>query len=141
MKGQAEQFTAFGQQHVIHAHVSTPTETIDLPYFFGGQGQAVLDFRPQAEGVPAQSIVERSRRRWESDGALPAASFCRPKAGHDTAAFSADINSEINLLIHKESQIHLPPVWISMPRQFRVAYTTIFLNLGTSRCIIVQAVR
>ena len=73
---------------------------MDLPYFLRREGQAVLDFGPEPHGVPAQRVAQVDRAVGEAVDFFEADGLAVPEAGHDAAAFGAEVDGEINALCH-----------------------------------------
>ena len=57
----AEHFPGFCQQYKIHAPRVHADRDDLVAEFFGGEGQAVLDFRPETQDVPAQRAGDVDR--------------------------------------------------------------------------------
>ena len=71
---------------------------MDLPYFLAARRQAVLDLGPEPHDVPAERVGQVHRAVGEPVDFFEADGLAVPEAGHDAAAFGAEVNCEINAL-------------------------------------------
>jgi hypothetical protein len=100
MVRQAKDFVLFIEQHKVHAP-SVCTHGDDLfAVFLPGQHEAVLDFRPQPQHIPAERLAEIDAAVRKAVHFFELKFFAVPQAGHDAPAFRAEVHREINFFSH-----------------------------------------
>ena len=96
----AQHLVAPVEQHVVHAPGVRADGDDGLAVFLGGESEAVLDFGPEPHDVPAERVAQVHGAVGEAVDFFEADGLAVPEAGHDAAAFSAEVNGEINAVWH-----------------------------------------
>ena len=100
MEWLADEFVGLRQQDKIDAprsHANGFDLLAELPR---SQGEAVLDFRPEPQNVPAQRARYLNWPIRETVHLFEADPFAVPEPGHDPAAFSPEVDRQIDLRFH-----------------------------------------
>ena len=92
----AQHFVAAGEQHVVHAPGVRADGDDGLAVFLRREGEAVLDFGPEPHDIPAERVAQVHGAVGEAVDFFEADGLAVPEAGHHAAAFSAEVNGEIN---------------------------------------------
>ncbi len=96
----AQHLAPLVQQHVIHAPRVRADGDDAFAELLASEREAGLDFVPEAQHVPAQAVGEEHRAVGEAMDFFELEGLAVPEAGDDAAAFSSEINGEIDLGFH-----------------------------------------
>ena len=97
--GQAQQFIRLREQHVIHAPRIHADRDNLIAKSVPRDRQPALDFRPKPQHIPAQRARDFHAAIREAMQLLKPHGAAIPNACHDAAAFCAEVNTEVDLLI------------------------------------------
>ena len=96
----AEDFVILVQQHEVDAPSIRSDRDNPFAEFFPRECEPVLDFRPKAQNIPAQSAGQWHWAVWKTMNFFEPDRFAVPNSRHDAAAFRAQIDREINTVRH-----------------------------------------
>ena len=84
------------EQHVVHAPCIRAHRDNRLAVLLRGASQAILDFGPEPQDVPAERIAQADRAVREPVDFFEADGSAVPEAGHYAATFGAEVNGKID---------------------------------------------
>jgi len=85
----------------VHAHVSAPTLTMVLPYFFPGSPKAGQDFGPEPHDIPAQRVRDEHAAIGKAMHLFEAQLFAFHTPAITRPLSAPRFNSEINTFCHR----------------------------------------